>query len=250
MTEKEFFKENKNVAVAFSGGVDSSVLLLLAKRYCENVKAYFVKSSFQPEFEYEDALAVTRLLDVETEVIRVDVLSDKDIVKNPDIRCYYCKKRIFEAICKAAEKDGFNTVLEGTNASDDISDRPGFAALKEMGILSPLREFGYTKKQIRTIARENRLPVADKPSYACLATRIPTGIVITKEILEKTEKAEGCLRNIGFKNFRLRYLDGAAKLELGEKEFELLYKNRERVTTILSPYYENVYIDLRERADE
>lgn len=250
MTVDAFFQKHKSVAVAFSGGVDSAVLLLYAKRYADRVKAYFVKSSFQPDFELNDALAVADLLETEIAVLFVDILSDVNVADNPKNRCYYCKKRIFGAICNAAQKDGFETVIEGTNASDDIADRPGFEAIREMGILSPLREFGYTKEQIRAIATENRLPVADKPSYACLATRIPSGTHITEQLLSKTQEAEEMLRQEGFKNFRIRYARGDAKLELGKADFELFGKKRDRVVSLLTPYYENLFLDLKERTDE
>lgn len=245
-----FFQQHKRVAVAFSGGVDSAVLLLLARRYAEKVKAYYVRSAFQPQFEYEDARTIAEQLKVEMTVLTADVLSDPAVVKNPPDRCYYCKKRIFETIRRAALRDGFDTVLDGTNASDDLDDRPGFRALQELGVLSPLRACGYTKKMIRDRARENRLPVADKPSYACLATRIPTGTAITLPLLKKTEVAENALREAGFRNFRVRYCRGAAKLELGRREWELLLNNRDTVLSLLSPYYDDIYLDVRERADE
>ena len=245
-----FFQAHKKVAVAFSGGVDSSVLLLLAKKHAQRIKAYYVRSSFQPEFEYRDALAVAQLLGAEIETIPADVLSDADIVKNSPERCYYCKKRIFTSIKEAAARDGFETVIEGTNASDDISDRPGFRALKELEVFSPLREYGYTKKDIRRIACENRLPVADKPSYACLATRIPTGTGITKQILEITEKSEQSLMKLGMRNLRIRYADGDARLELGRNETAIFNNNKDEIIRLLTPYYKNIYLDSRERTDE
>jgi len=250
MSISDFFKLHKNVAVAFSGGVDSAVLLLFAKQYADCVKAYYVKSPFQPQFEYEDALKVADFLKVELRVIKVNVLDDADIVKNPENRCYYCKKKIFGSIINAAESDGLKTVLDGTNASDNENDRPGFRALKELGVLSPLRDYKYTKKQIREIANENSLPVANKPSYACLATRIPTHTPVTKQLLEKTEKAENALFNLGFENLRVRYLNGAAKLEIGKNGFRLLNEKRDEVIKLLSPYYSEVYLDLKERTDE
>lgn len=250
MEISEIFTPDSRVAVAFSGGVDSSVLLLLAKKYAGRVKAYFVRSAFQPDFEADDAVKVAEMLSVELETLTVDVLSDCEVTANPADRCYYCKKRIFSEILRAAQRDGFGTVAEGTNASDDISDRPGYKALQQLGIRSPLRDCGYTKAQIRQLARENSLPVADKPSYACLATRIPTGERITAELLKKTEAAETVLREAGFKNFRVRYLDNKAKLELGRGEFELLNEKRNEIFTRLSEYYDGVYLDLKERADE
>lgn len=250
MEIKKFFEEHSSVAVAFSGGTDSSVLLMLAKKYAKHVKAYYVKSQFQPEFEYADAVSVAKQLGAELEVIPLDVLSDTVVVSNPENRCYYCKKNVFTAICNAAQRDGLSTVVDGTNASDDISDRPGMKALEELGVLSPLRMCGYTKAYIRSLAKEGELPVSDKPSYACLATRIPAGTPISIELLKKTENAENAMRCLGFTNFRVRYFNQNAKLELCKKDFDLLYKNRERVYALLSDYYGDVYLDLKERADE
>ena len=136
---KGFFHENPEVAVAFSGGVDSSYLLYAARQTARRVKAYIVKSSFQPQFELDDALRLAKELNVDTEVIEVDVLSDQDVVSNPPRRCYYCKKRLFSAILEHAANDGFRLVLDGTNASDDAGDRPGMVALRELSVESPLR---------------------------------------------------------------------------------------------------------------
>lgn len=250
MDIKEFFKTHSETAVAFSGGVDSSVLLLFAKKYAKRVKAYFVKSVFQPQFELNDALETASLLGVELEVIEADVLSDEVIASNPKNRCYFCKKRVFSAIINAAARDGFEAVIEGTNASDNVSDRPGFKALGEYGVLSPLKLCGFTKADIRAAAKENGIPVFAKPSYACLATRIPAGTSITAELLEKTEKAESELMNIGFTNFRVRYLNGAAKLELCKRDFSLFCSKTNEVRDILLKHYDNAYLDLKERADE
>lgn len=247
---KRFFEAHDSVAIAFSGGVDSAVLLLLAKKYAKRIKAYYVHSQFQPDFEREDALQTAQLLNAELEMIPTDILAFEHIAANPKNRCYYCKKEIFGNICKHALQDGFLTVLEGTNASDDIAERPGFLALKELQVLSPLRSCGIEKQQIRWIAKEHALPVADKPSYACLATRIPANTAIRARMLQVTQEAEDAMRKVGFQNFRVRYLGGDAKIELSRQDFELFYQKREQVYHILSRYYPHVYLNLKERADE
>ena len=246
----DFFCQNSEVAVAFSGGVDSAVLLALAKEHAKRVEAYCVKSQFQPQFELDDAVKIAELLSAEIEIIPLDVLSDSTITANPENRCYYCKKKVFAEIIKHAAADGFTTVIDGTNATDDASDRPGFRALGELRVLSPLRLCGYTKAAVRQVAGDYGLPVADKPSYACLATRIPTGVKITEETLAKTEAAENLLRNAGYKNFRIRYADGSARLELGRSETELFRQTEEKTRTLIEPYYDNIFLDPKERADE
>ncbi|MBR2133247.1 MAG: ATP-dependent sacrificial sulfur transferase LarE [Eubacterium sp.] len=250
MKIKDFFEKHNEVAVAFSGGVDSAVLLLLAKRYANRVKAYYVKSQFQPEFELKDAMEIAKILDAEIEVMSLDVLSDKTISNNPENRCYYCKRRIFSTICNKAKDDGFSTVIDGTNASDKADDRPGMKALSELGVYSPLRICAMTKSEIRAIAKESNLPVADKPSYACLATRIKTNTPITAEALEKTEKSENILSSLGFRNYRVRYNNGSAVLELGLNDFAVFYKKRKEVYSALSKLYDEVYLNLKEREDE
>jgi uncharacterized protein len=250
MDIKTFFKENSEAAIAFSGGVDSAVLLALAKKYAVRVKAYYVKSKFQPQFELDDALETAELLNADLEIILLDVLSDKEVTGNPENRCYHCKKQVFGEIIKHAQADGFKLILDGTNASDDIDDRPGFAALGELGVASPLLLCGYTKADIRALAREYGLPVADKPSYACLATRIPTGTRITAELLNKTEAAEKLMRKAGYKNFRVRCLGDTARLELSRADRALYSRIKDRTHSLLSPYYKAVELSDKERSDE
>ena len=144
-----FFEENKRIAVAFSGGVDSAYLLYAAVRAGADVKAYCVRSAFQPGFEFEDARKLAEQIGTEFEVIEVDVLSDEKVTANPADRCYYCKTRIMTAVKAAASADGYKMVCDGTNASDDATDRPGTKALQELGIRSPLRECGLNKTEIR-----------------------------------------------------------------------------------------------------
>ena len=231
MDLKEFFAENPSCAIAFSGGVDSSFLLYISSRYAKKVKAYYVKSPFQPQFEYEDALKFASGFGVELEVIKIDVLKNVLVSSNPADRCYHCKTAIFSKIIEKAAKDGFDTILDGTNASDDAGDRPGMKALQELKVRSPLRECGITKAQVRELSKEEGLYIWNKPSYACLATRVKTGEEITKDKLKKIEKAENYLRRFGFTDFRVRVSDNVAKLEINKNEMyifddvkEILFK--------------------------
>lgn len=247
MDLKAFFQECPEVAVAFSGGVDSAYLLYAANQYGRRVKAYYVRTAFQPQFELDDAKLLARELGAQMEILAVDVLCDGAITANPADRCYHCKKKLFSAILAAAEKDGFTVLLDGTNASDEASDRPGMRALTELSVRSPLRECGLTKAQIRKLSKEAGLFTHDKPAYACLATRIPTGEPITKEKLHRTEHAEGYLSQLGFQDFRVRSQGDAAKLQLKEEDYPLLMEQREEIVKELKQHYSHVLLDLEVR---
>lgn len=247
MELQEFFRENPKVAVAFSGGVDSSYLLYAAKQYAKEVRAYYVSAEFQPRFEYEDAMRLAKEIGAQVSVIKLSALAVPGVAENPANRCYYCKQGIFGAIWRAAKEDGFSVLLDGTNASDDAGDRPGMKALAELSVRSPLRECGLTKAQIRELSKEAGLFTWDKPAYACLATRIPTGEVITKEKLAATEAAEEHLFSLGFTDFRVRMRGRQALIQLREEQFEKLLSCREEVLCELKKYYESVAIDLEPR---
>ena len=247
MTLNAFFIENPRVALAFSGGVDSAFLLYAAKTANADVTAYYVKSAFQPEFELRDAERLARELGAKMRVIELDVLCDDTVVENRTDRCYHCKKRIFTAIVDAARADGYEVLIDGTNASDDASDRPGIRALQELSVRSPLRECGITKAQVREKSREANLFTWDKPAYACLATRIPTGERITAEKLQKTEKAEKFLESIGFRDFRVRLMGESAKLQVCGEQLGLLLEKRNEILEGLRPLYANILLDLEVR---
>lgn len=243
MTIKEYFELNNKAAVAFSGGVDSAYLLYAAVKAGADVKAYYVKSVFQPEFEFEDAKEVAKLIGCGLVVIEADVLSDRMVASNPKDRCYYCKQHIMSAITDAAEADGYDIVCDGTNASDDADDRPGFKALGEYGIRSPLRECGLTKADIRKASKEAGLPTWNKPAYACLATRILTGEMITEEKLRITEKAEGVLYDMGFRDFRVRMRGKNALVQIEESQHAEALVRAEEIKEALSGLYDEVKID-------
>ena len=175
MTLTEFFHQNQKAAIAFSGGVDSAYLLYAALQSGADVRAYYVKSAFQPQFELDDARRLAETLSADMSVLDDDILADETVAANPPDRCYHCKRRIFSAIASAAAADGYTLLLDGTNASDDAGDRPGMRALRELSVRSPLRECSLTKPEIRRLSREAGLFSWDKPAYACLATRGPAG---------------------------------------------------------------------------
>lgn len=247
MTLQQFFSENPKTALAFSGGVDSAYLLYAAKRLGADVRAYYAKTPFQPQFEFEDAVRLAGQLNMPMTVLVLDVLDDPLIAANPQNRCYYCKRKLFSAICAAAEQDGFSCVIDGTNASDDASDRPGMQALRELLVRSPLRECGLSKDEIRKLSKEAGLFTHDKPAYACLATRIPAGTPITLEMLKKTERSEEFLKALGFSDFRIRLMGDAARLQIPEAQLPLLLQHRETIRNSLKNNYSAVLLDLEVR---
>lgn len=247
-TLEEFFREIPKAALAFSGGVDSAYLLYEARRLGCDVRAYYVKSAFQPLFELEDAKRLAAELGAELTVLEADVLSRKEIADNPSERCYFCKSLLFGRILQEAQKDGFSVLMDGTNASDDCADRPGMRAARELSVRSPLRECGLSKTEIRRRSREAGLFTWDKPAYACLATRIPYGTQITGERLEATEAAEDFMMRLGFRDFRVRLIGDGAKIQLREEQLPLLLAEREHVLRELKRYYKTVTLDLEVRA--
>lgn len=247
MELREFFDRHPKCALAFSGGTDSALLLCEARRLGADVKAYFVKGPFQPQFELEDARRLAKELGAEMEVIETDVLALPEVAENGPRRCYYCKRAIFSLIFERARRDGYETVIDGTNASDQVDDRPGMQAIAELGVLSPLRMCGVTKAQVRELSAEAGLFTARKPSYACLATRVPTGTAITREALEKVERGEEALREMGFSDLRLRLEGTGARLELPAAQLPAVVQNRERVLEVLLPSFSRVTVDLAGR---
>lgn len=247
MTLQKFFSDHPSAAVAFSGGVDSAYLLYAAKKYAKKVRAYYVNSEFQPSFELEDAKRFAAEWKADIQILALDVLSIPRIGANPPDRCYFCKKAIFTAIHSAAKADGFFLLLDGTNASDDDADRPGMRALAELSVLSPLRECGLTKQEIRRLSREAGLFTWDKPAYACLATRLPSGETITQEKLRAAEAAEAYLFSLGFTDFRVRSQDGNARIQLPESQLPRLLECRADILSRLKEYYKTVSLDLEVR---
>lgn len=247
MNLTDFFKENNRAAIAFSGGVDSAYLLYAAQKCGADITAYYVKTIFQPEFEFRDAARLAEELGINLKLISLDISKEEKILSNPPERCYYCKLKIFEAVKNAALSDGFNIILDGTNASDKIEERPGMKAISEMSVRSPLRECGLTKDKIRALSKEAGLFTWNKPAYACLATRIPAGERITAELLEKVEGAETELFNMGFYDFRVRIFHGAARLQICEKHMMKAFEARNDICDKVGKYFDSVFLDLIER---
>ena len=247
MTLLAFFKENPKAALGFSGGVDSSYLLYAGVQAGADIHPYYIKTAFQPRFELDDAERLCAQLGVPLTVLELDVLKNEAVTANPPDRCYHCKTALFGALSARALADGYTLLLDGTNASDDADDRPGMRALKELHVCSPLRECGLTKAEIRRLSREASLFTWDKPAYACLATRIPSGDAITAEKLLATERAEAFLFSLGLTDFRVRNYHGAARLQFPEAQLNAVLAHRAEILQELKKDYPAVLLDLEVR---
>ena len=245
MELREFFKQHSRAALAFSGGVDSAYLLWAGLAAGAELRPYFVKSPFQPEFELEDARRLCGKLGVELTVLDLELPAA--VLENPKDRCYHCKNALFSCLWERVRADGFDTLLDGTNASDDPKDRPGMRALEELSVLSPLRLGGLTKAEIRKRSKEAGLFTWDKPAYACLATRFPAGTRITPEKLLGVEAAEGLLFSLGFTDVRVRVYGDAARIQVPGDQMERLLENRHEIVLNLKKRFGSVFLDMEGR---
>ncbi len=248
MTLDTFFASHPKAALAFSGGCDSAYLMYAAKQAGCCLQAYFVKSVFQPEFELEDARRLAQQLQVPLKVLSADVLAVPEVAANPANRCYYCKRTIFEQILAQAAADGYTTLLDGTNASDETADRPGMRALAELQVYSPLRECGITKAQVRAYSKQAGLFTHDKPAYACLATRIPCGVPLDADTLYRVEEAENRLFALGYRDLRVRVRGEMALLQLPAEQFAQAAAEAAVIRAQLSPYFSQIALDFSPRS--
>lgn len=247
MTLAEFVQLYPRFALAFSGGTDSAYLLAAALELGAKVQPYFVKSEFQTKKEMEQADRLAAALGAELKVIELSVLADPRLAANPPERCYLCKNMIFTAIRQAAAKDGWTIVVDGSNASDRPSERPGMKALAEHNILSPLRQSGLTKEQITEKARLPGLSNRSQAANSCLATRITTGQEITPEKLQQIEQAEQFLNELGITGARVRLDAGKALIQINDRDFPLLLAAKADIAEQLSSFCKQVALDLKPR---
>ena len=210
------------VLVAFSGGVDSAVVAALAEEALgDRAVACTAKSETLPAAELEDARRVAKEIGIDHEVVSFSELESEPFVENDEQRCYHCRSMRLGTLFETARELDLETVCDGTNATDPgDGHRPGLRAVEELNAYSPLLEGGIEKTDVRAIAREYGLSVADKPSMACLSSRIPTGLEVTEARLNRVETAERLLRTWGFEQFRVRDHDGLARIEIDSDELE------------------------------
>jgi pyridinium-3,5-biscarboxylic acid mononucleotide sulfurtransferase len=201
-------------AVAFSGGVDSSFLCAVARAVLgDGAAAITVVSPMLPRSELDDARAVSSSVGIRHVLVEEGSI-DAGVAANPADRCYHCKKLEFGVVIRAAAELGIGIVMDGSNADDASDYRPGSRAVAELGVVSPLKETGLGKAEIRELSRRLGLKTWDKPAFACLASRIPYGEPIPVEALRRVEDAEGYLRGIGFRQFRVRSHGSIARIEV------------------------------------
>jgi uncharacterized protein len=214
----------QKVLVAFSGGVDSTVLAHIAKKAAALTKLLTIDSITFPRTELKTAEKVAEELDIKLEIVQVDELSNKDLVKNPVDRCYHCKKELSSVWLKTAKKLDMDLVVEGTNASEIGGHRPGARALEESGIVSPFLVAGITKEEIRAYAREAGLSVAERPSMACLSSRFPYGTEITEDRVRRIDKIERDVKGLfGIECVRARFHGDLVRIEVGRDERKKLF---------------------------
>ncbi len=238
-----------DMLVAFSGGVDSSLILKLAVQAATKIghKVYgiMVHTMLHPMGEVEDARVTAEQIGAEFRVLEIDELKGADILDNPVDRCYRCKKYLFRNLIEEGKKLGVSVMMEGTNEDDLHVYRPGLRAIRELGIHSPLAEAGMTKAEVRRLAGELGVSVSNKPSMPCLATRFPYGTRISYETMRKVDEGEAFIRSLGFYNVRLRIHNDVARIEVDVNEMPHLLEHCEQIVAKLKNLgYDYITVDL------
>jgi uncharacterized protein len=214
----EYLKSKGRLAIAFSGGVDSTFLAYAAKAALgENAVIITVDSQYIPRWELEESKKLSRFININHDIVKLDNIPE-NVKYNPEDRCYLCKKVIFNLILERAKGLGFNKLADGSNYDDTMDYRPGLKALNELNVFSPLLEMRWTKSEIREMSKRIGLPTYDKPAYACLLTRIPYGYEINADVLKRIETSEVYMMQVGFRKVRVRYHGDLARIEVDSQD--------------------------------
>lgn len=244
----QYLQSFDTAAVAFSGGVDSTLLLHAAHEAIgDRALAITVQSPLFPQRETDEAHAFCTSRRIPHLLLRIDALDDVEFVRNPQNRCYLCKRRLMTNMLEAARREGFGPLVEGSNVDDDADYRPGAQAIRELGIESPLKRVGLTKDEIRVLSAAQDLPTWNKQSFACLATRFEFDEPITREGLEAVGKAEQYLIDMGFRQVRVRSHGRLARIEVDPEQVRLLTEDetRERLCERFGAWgFDHVTVDL------
>ena len=242
----DWLRQFPSALTAYSGGVDSAVVAVLAHEVLgpRALACIGVSPSF-PERERRDAIALAERLGLSYRLIEPREQDDPSYAANPEHRCYFCKSHLFGELHALAQTEGWAVVLDGSHAEDATDDRPGRIAASEKGVRSPLAELGIGKAGVRAIARELGLEVWDKPAAACLASRVPHGTAITPELLRQIERAEDALIALGFRQLRVRHHGGLARIEVPLDEFPHAMADRALIVDgVRAAGYRHVCLDL------
>lgn len=245
---KEHIKTYGKMCVAFSGGADSSLLLKAAVDALgsENVLAIMADTTLGSKNEPEEAERAAQAMNAPFIIVKADPLICPEVKENRRDRCYHCKKMLFSAIIKAAKENGFFTVADGTNEDDINAYRPGLRAIAELSVVSPLRDCGFHKTDVRACAKTLGLAEHNKPSKPCLATRVPYDTTLTAEMLSQIERGEEVLAKAGLMHFRLRHHGNLARIEADRQEREIVLSHPEITEQIKRLGFQFVVLDLED----